>query len=166
MLCVSGRKTAMFTNEVWPLNSFRVFPDLRPWILEVCEGESCECVSVWGSEGVRVVREWGLWGSVCAWGMRYMKCVREGVWGAWECVRVCEGVWGSEMCEEDTYTCICTHVHIYSICGEAFLPPPTLTLTPYPNHCYTFTKTFFQQFVNAYISQRFNSNQRTFAPTW
>ena len=36
----------MFTNEVWPLNSFRVFPDLRPWILdmEMCEGESCKCV--------------------------------------------------------------------------------------------------------------------------
>lgn len=32
-LWVSGRKTAMFTNEACPLNSLRVLPDLRPWIL-------------------------------------------------------------------------------------------------------------------------------------
>jgi len=32
-LCPSGVKTTSFTKEVWPLNSFSVLPDLRPWIL-------------------------------------------------------------------------------------------------------------------------------------
>lgn len=39
MLWVSGRKQAVFTAEVWPLNSFIVLPDLRPWIRIVLSEE-------------------------------------------------------------------------------------------------------------------------------
>ena len=34
MLWASGTNTARFTNELWPLNSFKVLPDFSPWILQ------------------------------------------------------------------------------------------------------------------------------------
>lgn len=33
MLCPSAVNMASFTNEAWPLNSFRSFPDFKPWTL-------------------------------------------------------------------------------------------------------------------------------------
>lgn len=34
MCCPSGVKHASFTNDEWPVNSFKVLPDLSSWILK------------------------------------------------------------------------------------------------------------------------------------
>ena len=49
------------------------------------------------------------------------------------CVRMCEGVRCVRKIHAPVYMYTRTHI-IYCIRGEALLPPPTLTLTPYPNH--------------------------------